>query len=90
VAGQAGTYWYHSHYHSQYLDGLRGALIVLDPANDPHLDKYDIDRVEHGPPGSETTIFQIGGRETLRVHDDGSQRSEEDAWECVDDPFECA
>nr|AFA35114.1 laccase [Flammulina velutipes] len=40
--GQAGTYWYHSHLASQYVDGLRGALIVYDP-EDPHLSLYDVD-----------------------------------------------
>ena len=28
---QAGTFWYHSHYHSQYPDGLRAPFIVSDP-----------------------------------------------------------
>ncbi|KAF1844187.1 multicopper oxidase [Cucurbitaria berberidis CBS 394.84] len=37
---QPGTYWYHSHEHGQYPDGLRGALIVHDP-KDPHKDLYD-------------------------------------------------
>eukprot|EP00798_Chlamydomonas_sp_ICE-L_P030205 gene30205-35189_t len=27
-----GTYWYHAHTASQYVDGLRGALIVRDPS----------------------------------------------------------
>ncbi|KAF8074135.1 laccase [Lyophyllum atratum] len=40
--GQAGTFWYHSHLSSQYVDGLRGALIVYDP-QDPHLALYDVD-----------------------------------------------
>ncbi|KAH9030422.1 laccase [Lactarius pseudohatsudake] len=39
---QAGTYWYHSHFKTQYCDGLRGPLVVYDP-NDPHLHLYDID-----------------------------------------------
>ncbi|KAF5327067.1 hypothetical protein D9619_004662 [Psilocybe cf. subviscida] len=26
--GQSGTFWYHSHLSSQYVDGLRGALVV--------------------------------------------------------------
>jgi iron transport multicopper oxidase len=39
---QAGTFWYHSHLSSQYVDGLRGALIVRDPV-DPHLSLYDVD-----------------------------------------------
>ncbi|GLB41486.1 putative multicopper oxidase family protein [Lyophyllum shimeji] len=40
--GQAGTFWYHSHLSSQYVDGLRGPLVVYDP-QDPHLALYDID-----------------------------------------------
>ncbi|KJA22015.1 multicopper oxidase [Hypholoma sublateritium FD-334 SS-4] len=39
---QAGTYWYHSHYSTQYCDGLRGAMVVYDPA-DPYLSQYDVD-----------------------------------------------
>nr|AWC08467.1 laccase B [Peniophora lycii] len=42
VPDQAGTYWYHSHYHNQYCDGVRGALVVYDPS-DPQADLYDID-----------------------------------------------
>ncbi|KAF8806820.1 laccase 3 precursor [Phlegmacium glaucopus] len=42
VPDQAGTFWYHSHYSTQYCDGLRGALIVYDP-EDPHLSLYDLD-----------------------------------------------
>ncbi|OJA18327.1 hypothetical protein AZE42_02796, partial [Rhizopogon vesiculosus] len=32
---QTGTYWYHSHYSTQYCDGLRGPLVIYDP-EDPH------------------------------------------------------
>ncbi|KAJ3568733.1 hypothetical protein NP233_g5527 [Leucocoprinus birnbaumii] len=39
---QAGTFWYHSHYSTQYCDGLRGAIVIRDPA-DPHASLYDID-----------------------------------------------
>ncbi|KAH7922075.1 laccase [Leucogyrophana mollusca] len=42
ATGQAGTFWYHSHYSVQYCDGLRGPLIIYDP-QDPHLDLYDVD-----------------------------------------------
>lgn len=42
VVEQHGTYWYHSHTGNQYLDGLRGALIVHDP-NEPF--EYDEDVV---------------------------------------------
>jgi iron transport multicopper oxidase len=39
---QAGTFWYHSHFKTQYCDGLRGPLVVYD-ACDPHRDLYDVD-----------------------------------------------
>ncbi|KAI0276838.1 phenol oxidase [Russula aff. rugulosa BPL654] len=42
VPEQAGTFWYHSHYRTQYCDGLRGALIIEDP-NDPQKYLYDVD-----------------------------------------------
>ncbi|CAF1445753.1 unnamed protein product, partial [Didymodactylos carnosus] len=37
---QAGTYWYHSHYSVQYIDGLKGALIIHDP-KDPWISAYE-------------------------------------------------
>ncbi|KAF8835559.1 laccase [Paxillus ammoniavirescens] len=40
--GQTGTYWYHSHYSTQYCDGLRGPLVIYDPA-DPLGHLYDVD-----------------------------------------------
>ncbi|KAL3445463.1 Cupredoxin [Aspergillus insuetus] len=40
----AGTYWYHSHTRGQYPDGLRQALIVMDPLN-PYLGQYDEGKV---------------------------------------------
>ncbi|KAG8687664.1 laccase, partial [Ceratobasidium sp. 395] len=39
---QTGTFWYHSHLSSQYVDGLRGALVIYDP-DDPHKALYDVD-----------------------------------------------
>lgn len=39
---QTGTYWYHSHLSSQYIDGLRGPIVIKDP-EDPHLSLYDVD-----------------------------------------------
>ncbi|KIW16503.1 hypothetical protein PV08_06558 [Exophiala spinifera] len=32
-AAQVGTFWYHSHVKGQYVDGLRGSLIIHDPEN---------------------------------------------------------
>lgn len=37
-----GTFWYHSHLSTQYCDGLRGPIVVYDPA-DPHASLYDVD-----------------------------------------------
>ncbi|KAI0782838.1 laccase [Abortiporus biennis] len=42
VPSQTGTYWYHSHLHMQYCDGLRGPMVVYDP-EDPNKDLYDVD-----------------------------------------------
>ncbi|CUA66974.1 laccase, multicopper oxidase, benzenediol:oxygen oxidorectuctase [Rhizoctonia solani] len=39
---QAGTHWYHSHLGSQYVDGVRSAIVIYDP-NDPHKNLYDVD-----------------------------------------------
>ncbi|KAF8529557.1 laccase [Hysterangium stoloniferum] len=40
--GQTGTFWYHSHLGTQYVDGLRGAIVLYDP-EDPHKALYDVD-----------------------------------------------
>ncbi|KJZ80330.1 hypothetical protein HIM_00180 [Hirsutella minnesotensis 3608] len=37
---QPGTYWYHSHTHAQYPDGLRGPLVVHD-LDFPYKEKVD-------------------------------------------------
>ncbi|KAJ3069809.1 hypothetical protein HDU98_007139, partial [Podochytrium sp. JEL0797] len=42
VGNQVGTYWWHAHYQSQYINGLRGPFIVNDP-HDPYLSQYDYD-----------------------------------------------
>ncbi|KAJ2777287.1 ferroxidase fet3 [Coemansia interrupta] len=40
---QTGTYWLHGHHNSQYINGLRGPLIVTDPRGEPY--DYDEDVV---------------------------------------------
>ncbi|KAI7821789.1 Cupredoxin, partial [Kickxella alabastrina] len=40
---QTGTYWIHGHHGSQYINGLRGPLIIVDPNGEPY--KYDEDIV---------------------------------------------
>ncbi|KAG0369235.1 hypothetical protein BGZ54_010522 [Gamsiella multidivaricata] len=42
VPNQWGTYWWHAHAGSQYVDGIVGPLIIHSP-NEPHLDQYDED-----------------------------------------------
>ncbi|ORX68466.1 hypothetical protein DL89DRAFT_247415 [Linderina pennispora] len=40
---QTGTYWLHGHHGSQYMNGLRGPLIITDPNGEPY--DYDEDIV---------------------------------------------
>ncbi|KAJ3024466.1 UNVERIFIED_CONTAM: hypothetical protein HDU68_008138 [Siphonaria sp. JEL0065] len=42
VGNQTGTYWWHAHHQSQYVNGLRGPFIIKDP-QDPYLRQYDYD-----------------------------------------------
>ncbi|GJJ76294.1 iron transport multicopper oxidase [Entomortierella parvispora] len=42
VPTQWGTYWWHAHAGSQYVDGIVGPLIIHSP-NEPHLEEYDED-----------------------------------------------
>jgi iron transport multicopper oxidase len=51
VNDQAGTFWYHSHFSTQYCDGLRGPMVVYDD-NDPYRWLYDVD--------DENTIITVG------------------------------
>ncbi|KAJ7683845.1 Cupredoxin, partial [Mycena rosella] len=39
---QTGTFWFHSHLSTQYVDGQRGSLPLADP-DDPLGDLYDVD-----------------------------------------------
>ncbi|KAF8987472.1 hypothetical protein BGZ52_004371 [Haplosporangium bisporale] len=42
IPNQWGTYWWHAHAASQYVDGILGPLIVHSP-DEPHLEEYDKD-----------------------------------------------
>ncbi|KAJ7062590.1 laccase 17 [Mycena amicta] len=42
VYNQTGTYWFHSHLSTQYIDGERGTLVIYDPG-DPLKNLYDVD-----------------------------------------------
>ncbi|KAJ3086747.1 hypothetical protein HK102_012568 [Quaeritorhiza haematococci] len=37
VENQFGTYWWHSHFHGQYMDDLRGPFIIRNPTVDDSL-----------------------------------------------------
>ncbi|CAG8654980.1 9761_t:CDS:2, partial [Dentiscutata heterogama] len=60
---QYGTYWYHSHFVAQYVDGLKGPIIVHDP-EDPYKDSYDCEYVMtisdwyHEPTGNFMPTFR--------------------------------
>ncbi|CAE6447620.1 unnamed protein product [Rhizoctonia solani] len=41
---QTGTYWYHGHLGTQYVDGLRGPIVIYP--QDPHKHLYDVDNDE--------------------------------------------
>ncbi|KAF8890675.1 Cu-oxidase-domain-containing protein [Infundibulicybe gibba] len=51
LGDQTGTFWYHSQLSVQYVDGLRGPLIIYDPL-DPNRHLYDVDDL--------STIIQLG------------------------------
>ncbi|RIB19536.1 Multicopper oxidase [Gigaspora rosea] len=60
---QYGTYWYHSHFQGQIVDGLKGPLIIYDP-KDPFYGKYDYEYVMtvsdwyHTPSGILLPLFR--------------------------------
>lgn len=45
VEKQYGTYWYHSHKSTQYLDGLLGPFIIHAPEEAQYRQGYDYDQV---------------------------------------------
>ena len=45
LENQYGTYWYHSHYSTQYTDGLVGPLIIHAPEEASVREGYDFDQV---------------------------------------------
>jgi FtsP/CotA-like multicopper oxidase with cupredoxin domain len=45
IDNQYGTYWYHSHYSTQYSDGLVGPFIVHAPEEKQARESYDYDQI---------------------------------------------
>ncbi|CAE6380982.1 unnamed protein product [Rhizoctonia solani] len=50
LRNQPGTYWYHGHLGTQYVDGLRGPIVIYP--EDPHKHLYDVD--------DESTVLTLG------------------------------
>ncbi|KAF8067249.1 fetC [Scenedesmus sp. PABB004] len=68
IAYTAGTFWWHSHYSTQYVDGLWGALVILDPTRP----QFEVDAVVtmndwYHEPAAELTRYYLspasGGNE---------------------------
>ncbi|CAG8562556.1 7678_t:CDS:2 [Cetraspora pellucida] len=65
TVNQYGTYWYHSHFMAQYVDGLKGPIVIHDP-DDPYLSSYDYEYVMtvsdwyHDPTGNFMPTFRSG------------------------------
>ena len=45
INDQYGTYWYHSHFSTQYMDGIVGPLIIHAPEERVAQRDYDFDQV---------------------------------------------
>ncbi|KAJ2457013.1 ferroxidase fet3 [Coemansia sp. RSA 2424] len=69
---QTGTYWLHGHHNSQYINGLRGPLIITDPEGEPY--DYDEDMVltfeDWFPNASNMTMDPKIQKTTKQVHHD--------------------
>ncbi|KAI0047190.1 multicopper oxidase [Auriscalpium vulgare] len=57
---QPGTFWYHSHFATQYCDGLRGPIVIYDD-NDPQKYLYDVD--------DESTVITLADWYHYKSHD---------------------
>ncbi|KAJ7062597.1 putative laccase [Mycena amicta] len=73
VYNQTGTYWFHSHLSTQYIDGERGTLVIYDP-DDPLKSLYDVDDAStvitladwyHSPAEQLTDQFRDSGSEPV-------------------------
>lgn len=42
VDGQSGSYWYHSHTKGQYMDGMKGTVVIEDPKFPFEYDKEEV------------------------------------------------
>ncbi|KAJ6549002.1 Cupredoxin, partial [Mycena capillaripes] len=69
---QTGTYWFHSHLSTQYIDGERGTLVIYP--NDPQKSMWDVDDVStimtwadwyHTPAEVIMAQFKCDGHELL-------------------------
>ncbi|KAH3901551.1 uncharacterized protein SCODWIG_03005 [Saccharomycodes ludwigii] len=75
---QWGTYWYHSHWSTQYADGIFGPLVIHSKDEDNLLDDYDEDRIILGNDFYQnftdtylTEYLESGNENTEPTPDDG-------------------
>lgn len=78
VEGQYGTYWYHSHYSTQYTDGVVGPLIVHSPTEATIQKTYDFDQIillqdwYHNPTDTLLSDYLASGNENAEpIPDNG-------------------
>ncbi|KAJ7155816.1 laccase [Mycena filopes] len=70
---QTGTFWFHSHLSTQYIDGERGTLVIYDP-DDPQKSMWDVDDEStiitladwyHTPAEALMRQFKLDGKEPV-------------------------
>ncbi|KAJ6536429.1 laccase 16 [Mycena vulgaris] len=70
---QTGTYWFHSHLSTQYIDGERGTLVICNP-DDPQKALWDVDDPStiitladwyHAPAEALMAQFKVDGHEPV-------------------------
>ncbi|KAJ7253449.1 laccase 17 [Mycena rebaudengoi] len=73
VWNQTGTYWFHSHLSTQYIDGERGVLIICN-LDDPQKNLWDVDDAStvitledwyHTPAEALMEQFKVDGKEPV-------------------------
>ncbi|KAJ1963078.1 ferroxidase fet3 [Dipsacomyces acuminosporus] len=60
---QTGTYWLHGHHGMQYMNGLRGPMIITDPDGEPYSYDADIVLTFEDWPLTASTEGMMGGGE---------------------------
>ncbi|KAG0003434.1 hypothetical protein BGZ79_000893 [Entomortierella chlamydospora] len=87
VPNQWGTYWWHAHAQSQYVDGVFGPLVIHSP-DEPHLDEYDEDIIMmlsdyyHTDSGSLVAWYMTTESEGVEPVPDNGLINGRNTWDC--------